>query len=67
LFQLPGGLNGTTWVSKFSDDTDGGDWYTTGTYDEAAALFTPFDDFKTALGQPAMYDTNEKFYVSSIQ
>jgi hypothetical protein len=38
-------------VSKYSDS---GDHYTTGTYDEAAGTFTPFDDFKTALDQPAM-------------
>jgi hypothetical protein len=60
FFRLPGGLDGATWVSKFSQ---GGDWYTTGSYDEPAGTFSPFADFKS-LGQPAMYDTNQNFYVS---
>jgi len=50
LFPLPGGLEGT-WLSKYSLN---GDHFTTGTYDEAAGTFAPFEDFKTALGQPAM-------------
>ena len=62
LFLLPGGLNGTTYLSKYSD---AGDHYTTGTYDEAAAAFTPFPDFASEeLAQPAMYDTNAEFYAS---
>lgn len=51
MFPLPGGLDGTTWLSKYSKS---GDFFTTGTYDEAAGTFAPFDDFATALDQPAM-------------
>jgi len=60
-YLLPGGLNGTTWVSKYSRS---GDWYRTGSYDEANGKFIAFDDSATTLSQPAMYDSNPAFYAS---
>ena len=48
------------YVSKYSS---GGDHFTTGTYDEDAGTFTPFDE-SFGLGQPAMYDTATCFYAS---
>ena len=46
-----------TWVSKFSSS---GDWWLTGTYDEANAKFIPYDDY----ANPTLYDTNIMFYAS---
>ena len=43
-----------------------GDHFTTGTYDEAAGVFTPFDE-SFGLDQPAMYDSATCFYASKVR